>query len=329
MPKIFISTYPYCKIDKGPLDLLQATGWEIIINPLGRKLHQEELAKYASDCDALIAGTENVDSLVRESKKLKIISRVGIGLDSVPLKLCKQKEIIVTYTPDAVSMAVVELTIGLMVALTRQVISADRQIRSSQWSRPYGKRIEESIIGIIGFGRIGSKVAKMLSAFKPSQILVFDIKDKTLEVNELKKMGLNIDVASLENIYVTSDIVTLHIPYSKYSRYMIDENVFQKMKPDAYLINTARGGIVREDHLYDAIKSQKIAGAAMDVFEVEPYQGSLCELENVILTQHMGSCSYDCRLNMELQAAEDILNFFNNRPLKNRVPEEEYAYQVE
>jgi D-3-phosphoglycerate dehydrogenase len=328
MPKIFISTFPFGRNDSRPLKLLQETGWEIVINLKARKLTPEEIADMASDCDAIIAGTEKIDLLINTNDKLKIISRVGIGLDSVPLELCRQKGITVTYTPDAVSMAVVELTIGLMIALTRRVVFADRQIRNSAWSRPYGKRIEESTIGILGLGRIGGKVAKMLSVFHPRQILVFDIKDKAAEITELKKTGLNIDAATLEKIYSASDIISLHVPFSKYSLNMIDEKVFSKMKNDAFIINTARGGIVREDHLYEAIKSKKIAGAAVDVFDEEPYHGLLCELENVILTQHMGSCSYDCRLNMELQAAEDVVNFFKGRPLKNPVPEEEYEYQT-
>ncbi|MDH4262384.1 MAG: NAD(P)-binding domain-containing protein [Spirochaetia bacterium] len=327
MPKIFVSTYPYSRTAKEPIDLLRSTGWEIQINPLGRKLKSLEVAELAHEFDGIIAGTEDLRPLIESSEKLKIISRVGIGLDSVPLGLCKEKSIVVTYTPDAVSMAVVELTIGLMVSLTRQVVLADRQIRDGSWTRPYGKRIEESIIGIIGFGRIGSKVAKLLTVFKPRQVLVYDIKNKEPEITELKKSGLNIDFSSLNEIYTRSDIVTLHVPYSKLSRYMIDLKVFEKMKPDAYLINTARGGIVREDHLYDAIKLKKIAGAAMDVFEEEPYHGQLIELENVILLQHMGSCSYDCRLNMEFQAAEDMVNYFKGKPLINQVPEEEYAYQ--
>jgi len=328
-PKIFISTFPFGRNDPQPLKMLQGTGWEIRVNPKSRKLTPEEIAEMAYDCDGIVAGTEKIEHLINTNEKLKIISRVGIGLDSVPLDLCRQKGITVTYTPDAVSMAVVELTIGLMVALTRQVIFADRQIRNGDWSRPYGKRLEDSIIGIIGMGRIGYKVAKLLSVFHPQQILVFDIKNKSTEIAELKKTGLNIEAGSLEKIYEISDIITLHVPYSKYSRNMIDEKIFSKMKADAYLINTARGGIVREDHLYEAIKSKKIAGAAIDVFGEEPYHGPLCDLENVILTQHMGSCSYDCRLNMELQAAEDVVNYFNNRPLLNKVPEEEYEYQIE
>jgi len=329
MPKIFISTFPYSRVDKAPLEALVATGWDIITNPLGRKLKPEELAELARDVDGLIAGTENLEPLIHASSNLKIISRVGIGLDSVPLELCRQKGITVTYTPDAVSMAVVELTIGLMVSLTRQVVTADRQIRNGIWTRPYGKRIEESTIGIIGLGRIGGKVAELLSVFSPVKVLVYDIKNKSEEIQKLKSRGLNIEVASLDQVCRQSDIISIHVPFSKLSRYMIDEKVFEIMKPTAYLINTARGGIVQEEHLYNAIKNKKIAGAAIDVFEEEPYKGPLKELEDIILTQHMGSCSFDCRLAMEMQAAEDTIRFFNGAPLKNQVPEEEYEYQVE
>lgn len=326
-PKVFISNFPFGRLAKEPLDILAANGLDVSVNPLQRKLTPQEVAEYAKDADGIIAGTENLDLLIQGAKNLKIISRVGIGLDSVPLSLCRQKEITVTYTPDAVSMAVVELTIGLMVSLTRQVVFADREIRRGNWTRPFGKRLQESVIGIIGFGRVGSKVARYLSAFQPKKILVHDIKDKTDEVKALESTGLNIVTSNLESIYAESDIISLHVPYSNSTKYMIDQGVFAKMKPEAFIINTARGGIIREEHLYEALKNGKISGAALDVFEKEPYQGPLAELDNIILTQHIGSCSYDCRLNMESQAATDLVNFFNGLPLKNPVPEEEYQYQ--
>ena len=171
MPKIFISTVPFGEADKKPIELLDQSGFEYVINPLNRKLKPEEVGELAQDCDGLIAGTENIHLVLEKAKSLKIVSRVGIGLDSVPLLECRKKEITVCYTPDAVTMAVVELTIGLMVSLTRKVCLADRNIRSNNWNRLQGKRLEKSIIGLIGFGRTGSNIARVLSEFKPKQIL--------------------------------------------------------------------------------------------------------------------------------------------------------------
>ncbi|MGD9159747.1 MAG: NAD(P)-dependent oxidoreductase, partial [Desulfobacteraceae bacterium] len=160
MTKIFISTSPFGEINPEPIELLKKTGWEFIVNPMGRKLQSSEVAELALDADGIIAGTEDLRPLIEKSKQLKIISRVGIGLDSVPLDECKRRGIVVTYTPDAVTLAVAELTIGVMVCLSRSVHISDRALRENKWKRIMGKRLGESIIGIIGFGRIGSNVAR-------------------------------------------------------------------------------------------------------------------------------------------------------------------------
>ena len=192
-----------------------------------------------------------------------------------------------------------------------------------------GKRIGESTIGIIGFGRVGSSVAKMLSVFNPKQILVNDVKDMTAEINSLKeKYNLNITNASKEEIYNNADIITLHIPLTAHTKYMINNEAMGMMNPRAFLVNTSRGGIVNEDDIYEVLKNKQIGGCATDVFETEPYIGPLIELDNVILTQHMGSCSYDCRSRMEIEATEEVIRFFSNEPLKSEVPEEEYECQL-
>lgn len=328
MSKVFISTFPFGRTDRTPLDLLEKNGIEYLINPLARKIKPEELAEIASGFDGLIAGTENVNHLLGSSKRLKIISRVGIGLDSVPLSRCREMGVTVTYTPDAVTLAVVELTIGLMVSMTRKVLQSDRDLRLGKWYRPYGKRLGGSIIGIIGFGRVGARVARYLSPFSPKKILVNDIRDKTPEIDALKnKYKLNIEFSEKEKIYAESDIITLHVPLTGLTKNMINKDALNKCRDEGHIINTSRGGIINEDDLYQALKNGKIAGAAIDAFEVEPYKGPLVELDNIILTQHMGSCSFDCRSRMETEATEDMIRFLKNEPLANEVPPEELEYQ--
>ncbi|MBW0434131.1 phosphoglycerate dehydrogenase [Leptospira yasudae] len=327
--KIFISTYPFGFYDPEPMEILQKTGWEIIVNPLKRKLTPHEVADFAKDVDGIIAGTEDLTPLIQANPKLKIISRVGIGLDSVPLKLCKERGITVAYTPDAVTMAVVELTIGLMVSLTRKVHLADQELKKGGWSRFTGKRLGESTIGIIGAGRVGLNVIRILSEFRVKTLLINDLKDKKREVSEiLDHKNINYKFVEKEEIYSSSDIISLHVPLTHKTRNLIGEKEFDKFRNDAFLINTSRGGIVNEKNLYEVLKENRIGGAAVDVFEIEPYKGNLIELENVILTQHMGSCSYDCRLLMERGAAEEVIRFFENKDLLNPVPEEEYQNQI-
>jgi D-3-phosphoglycerate dehydrogenase len=302
----------------------------VILNPTKRKLTSEEVAEYAKDVDAIIAGTEDLTPLIQKNPGLKIISRVGIGLDSVPLQLCRDKNITVAYTPDAVTMAVVELTIGLMVSLTRKVHLANFELRRGGWSRFTGKRLGESVIGLIGLGRVGSNVLRILKEFKPKEILVNDLKDKTKEIQEIiQNTDLKVRQVTKEEIYKHADIVSLHVPLTNLTRNMIGKTELNLMNKSTFLINTARGGIINESDLYDAIKSELIAGAAVDVFEKEPYKGNLTELENIILTEHMGSCSYDCRYLMEFGAAAEIKRFFNGEALLNPVPKEEFDNQIE
>ena len=175
LPKIFVSTHPFGALDSRPLELLRQTECEFQINPLGRKLTSQEVAEMAGNCDALIAGTENIALVLEKAPNIKIISRVGIGLDSVPLKECRELNVVVCYTPDAVTMAVAELTVGLMLNITRFVCTADRQIRSEEWQRLQGRRLGKSVIGLIGFGRIGKSVARLLVPFSPIIILKINI----------------------------------------------------------------------------------------------------------------------------------------------------------
>jgi len=322
-----VSTHPFGALSSRPLELLRQTGFEFQINPLGRKLTSQEVAEMAANCDALIAGTENIALVLEKAPNIKIISRVGIGLDSVPLKECRKLNVMVCYTPDAVTMAVAELTVGLMLNITRFVCSADKQIRSGVWQRLQGRRLGKSIIGLIGFGRIGSSVARLLVPFHPSKVLVNDIKDKSSELEKMHQAGLCVEMVHPSRIYQESHIISLHVPLYSMTRNLIAENQLSKMRSDAFIINTARGSIVNEQALYEALSKEKLGGAALDVFEEEPYTGTLSELDNVMLTPHMGSCSHDCRAKMELEATEEVIRFFKGERLQNEVPEEEYVYQ--
>ncbi|MDF3820184.1 phosphoglycerate dehydrogenase [Leptospira sp. 96542] len=324
--KVFVSTFPFCRTNPKALDTLESNGFEVTVNPLGRKMKPNEVADAAKNFDALIAGTEDLTPLVNVTETLKLISRVGVGLDSVPLDLCKEKGIAVAYTPDAVSPAVSELAVSLIVDAMRKVTYSDREIRRGDWTRPYGERIGGSTIGILGFGRIGKRVASHLLGYLPKEILVCDLLDQEKSIQEFSELASNIYKVNhslgknwnpttirqvgFDTLIQESDAITIHTPFTLDTKNLFNLQSMSRMKPNAVLINTARGGIVNEDDLYQILNDQKISSAAMDVFEEEPYKGSLCGLENVILTQHMGSCSNDCREDMEREAAENVANFF-------------------
>lgn len=321
---IFVSTYPFGKFDSLPLDLLDRSGLSYTINPLNRKLTAEEVSDLAKDSVGIIAGTENLQLLINRSKNLQFISRVGIGLDSVPLRLCRERGIKVSYTPDAVTLAVSELVMGMMITLPRQVAWADRQLRRGEWTRPVGISIKSAKIGIVGLGRVGFSIAKMLTAFSPTKVYICDILDKSNEIEFLRSMGLVIEQVSLDFLLESSDIVSIHVPLTSMTRNLIKDRELDLMKKTSYLINFSRGGIVNEEMIYNRLKNFGLAGMAVDVYEKEPYKGKLRELENVVLTQHMGSCSFDCRLAMESQATEELIRFFQSKSLLNEVPEFEF-----
>jgi len=322
--RVLITTVPFGKIDASAIELLDGVkNLEYIINPIGRKLKEEELKELVPDFDIIIAGTESITRAVMENgKKLKLISRVGIGLDSVDLIAARDLGIKVSYTPDGPSPAVAELTIGHMLNALRDLPTVDRKIRAGIWQRVSGERLANLVIGIIGTGRVGSRVLKHLQGFIPKRILVNDLHPNW----DLYKM-YNAEHVEKETIYRQADIITLHIPLTRETRSLISLNEMVKMKKEVILINTSRGGIINEQDLFVALKNHTIGAAAIDVFEEEPYSGNLVELENCYFSCHMGSMTNDCRARMEIEATEEAVRFVKGEKLLLSVPEEEYNIQ--
>ncbi len=315
--KILISTVPFGEHVKKPLELLQAeSDIEYVINPLGRKLSEDELAEMIPPYSALIAGTELISKKVLDrASHLKVIARVGVGLDGVDLLEARRRHIAVSYTAEAPAPAVAELTLGLMLDLMRNISLANQQMHANQWKRLYGGRLGESTIGLIGCGRIGSLVVQHLQGFSPKRILVYD-------TQKISKPG--IEQVELEELLAHSDLVSLHVPLTSQTKNLLDHKRLKKMKSSAFLINTARGGIVNEADLARALQDKIIAGAALDVFEQEPYGGPLAQIANCLLTSHMGSMSFDCRTRMEIEATQEALLFLKTSQLQQAVPESEY-----
>ena len=177
MSKVLITTVPFAEKNRLPIEQLNAAGIEYLINPLGRKIKEDELAEMVTDFDALIAGTEPItDKVMASATRLKLISRVGIGLDGVDLLAAERRGIQVSYTPDAPAPAVAELTIGLMLSLLRSIHTVNAQMHRGDWQRHFGRRIPEVTVGIIGVGRIGGRVLRRLAGFGTPRILVNDLR---------------------------------------------------------------------------------------------------------------------------------------------------------
>lgn len=312
--KVFVSTHPFGSTSKEPMKLLQENNFDVKLNPFEHKMTSQELAKEIKDSEILIAGTEKItEEVFQNAPKLKLISRVGIGLDGVDFELCKKYGVRVAYTPDAPTMAVAELCVAMILDLARQITITDKNIRLGVWKRHMGTLLYGKTIGIFGMGRIGKSLVHLLSSFNV-KFLVHDI-NPDISFGRL----YNVNFVSKEEILKNSDVVSVNIPLKKDTLDYITSKELSLMEPHTIVINTARGGIINENDLYDALKEKIIAGAAVDVFEEEPYSGKLIELENCLLTCHMGASTIDSRTDMEVQAVEEAIRFKNKKALKNEV----------
>ncbi len=300
MNTLVISTSSFDIDNNPPLQHLLQNGMHIVTNPHRRKLTEDEIIELlSSDATGLIAGIEPLTERVFQSAKhLKVISRCGAGLDSVDLIAAKRHGITVLNTPEAPAQAVAELTMGFILALLRQINSIDQSVRNGEWPRAQGRLLAAQTVGIIGMGHIGRRVARLCQAFEAT-VIAHD--------PYASQMPVGLTSVPLESLLATADIITLHLPYSTDTHHLLNAEAFAVMKSEAIVINAARGGLVDENALAEALRSGKISASALDVFEQEPYHGPLIDSGNTILTSHVGSLARESRLRMEIESAENLL----------------------
>lgn len=253
------------------------------------KITGQELLNKIHDYDVVIVRgrTKITKDVIEKGENLKIIGRAGIGLDNIDLDSAESKGIKVFNTPESSTNAVAELTIGLMINLTRGISKGDFGIKQGNWLKDelMSFELKGKTLGIIGMGRIGTQVARLAKAFG-MRILVHDVIE--LDKDVLNEVGAK--VVPLDELLSSSDIVTLHVTLTDETYHMIDEEKLSKMKKGAYMINTSRGAVVDEKALLNALKNGSIKGVALDVFEVEPPGSSeLVKLHNVVTTPHIGA----------------------------------------
>jgi D-3-phosphoglycerate dehydrogenase len=316
-PKIVqVMTHPFGASGERPRRVLEEQGWEIRYNPYGRRLKSSEVLDLVRDAHGLIAGTEQYTPEVMEAaQNLRVISRVGVGLDNIPFDICRDRDIAVTFTPEAPADGAAELTVGQILNLLRKTHESDKSIREGAWNRYLGFLIREVKIGVLGVGRIGKRVVKLLSSFQP-ELFGCDLKPD-IEFGEEH----NLRWVAKEELFEICNLVTIHVPLNKTNYHLVGAPEMEKMPPGSCLVNLARGGIVDEASLIEALKSQRLSGAAIDVFEDEPYEGPLTRFENVILTAHMGASAHQSRYLMELGAAEDCVRVLSGESPVNPVTE--------
>ena len=300
MSSFVISTSSFDTANNPAIQHLLQHGFQVITNPHKRKLTEDEIiALLSSGATGLIAGIEPLTERVfQAAPNLKVISRCGAGMDSVDLAAAKNRGIHVLNTPEAPAQAVAELTLGYILSLLRQINPIDRAVRNGEWPRTQGRLFAAQTVGVIGLGHIGRRVARLCQAFEAT-VVAHD--------PYASQIPDGVSMLPLEQLLASADIITLHTPYSANMHHLLDAKAFATMKPEAIVINAARGGLVDENALLAALQSGKVSAAALDVFEQEPYHGPLLKCGNVILTSHVGSLARESRQRMEIEAAENLL----------------------
>lgn len=303
--KVLVTSNSFSCYSEEPNILLKNSGFEIVKNPYGRVMDEDEFSKIAEDADAIILSTDKLSKrVIDNAKKLKIVARYGVGLDNVDVDYLKQKNIVLTTAAGCNSSAVADYTIGLMIDVSRRISLLNSFFKRGQWKKKTGTDLWKSKVGVIGLGSIGKGVVQRLRGFE-CEIYAYDkyFDEKFCEDNKVKK-------SSLETIYKECDFITLHIPPLPENKHLISKKELGMMKANAVIINTARASLIDNNDLADALKNGIIFGAALDVHANEPIiDKRYAELDNVILTPHCAAVSIKAVDQMSLKAAKDIVDF--------------------
>lgn len=296
--KVLIGPSSFGDADPAPLRLLERAGLQVLPNPYRRRLSKEELiALLSDDVVGILAGQESLDRDVLCRSRLRVISRVGAGMSNVDVEAAHELGIEVRSTPDAPTEAVAELTLGALLSLLRNVPQMNQALHEGRWVKSIGVQLEGKTVAVVGFGRIGRRVAELLRPFRV-RLLVVDPFVPAIPPGTGERV-------TLEEALPVADIITLH---SSGEDCLLDAQAFERMKPGVFLLNAARGGLIDDVAFLRAVERGTVAGAWLDAFWEEPYKGPLCRHPNVLLTPHVGSYTAECRLRMETEAVENLLD---------------------
>ena len=293
-------------------EMLQNAGFELVCNEKGVRLPREEQMELIKDAYAIIAGTETYDREMLEAcKNLKVIIRFGVGTDNFDLDAMRDLGIQVGVISNF--NAVAEFALTLMLAAMKSLPLFDKEVRGGGWKRYPMRELRKKTVGIVGFGRIGKRLAELLSGFDV-EILAYDPYMNLQDAEERK-----VQAVSLDELLERADVVSLHMPLTEGTVHLINKETLAKMKDGAYLINTSRGKLVDEKALADALQSGKLAGAALDVFETEPVTSAdhpLFAMDNTVFAPHVSAASFEVNYNGGLICAESIIRVADGgRPL--------------
>lgn len=299
--RIAITTSSFAEFSREPLDLLEAAGCEVVPNPHGRKLKPEETIALLAGCAGVVAGTETYDAAVFAALPgLRALSRCGVGMDSVDREAARARGVKVLNTPFGPTRAVAELTVGLALDLLRQVTRMDRELRAGTWKKRMGSLLAGKRVGVVGFGRIGQAAAELFAGL--------GCEIGYADVHPIAACPVYARCLDLPELLAWADIVTLHCSKPASGCAVLGEAELAAMRPGSWLINCGRGGLTDEEALRRALQSGRLAGAAVDCFDQEPYSGPLAAADTAVLTPHVGSYAREGRTRMETDAVKNLLD---------------------
>ncbi len=319
-PSILIEARPFCAFDDGPMALLKNAGLDLA-DMRGSGIEDPRFMDLLATAGIVLAGNDlTIDSqLFVKAPALEAVAKLGVGLDTVDIEAATRRRIPVFNTPGANTQAVADHTFALILGVARKIVSCDQSLRENRWehTKIMGLEIWQKTIGLIGLGAIGRSVALRAKGFN-MKIVAHDP-----FWPEDFASGHQIEQMEVPDLLKTADIVSIHAPLTPQNRHLIDRAALETMKPSAMLINTARGEIVNEADLYQALKNRRIAGAGIDVFEDEPpEQSPLLELDNILVTPHTAAFTRDALNNMSDAIAAQILEFKSGKqPIHTVNPE--------
>ena len=314
--EILIATRSFGSTSPKPFEVLTEAGLHYTRADMSQEMTEGRLIELLKGISGAIVGVVPVTAHVLENTpSLRVISMHGIGVDHIDLTAAERLGVVVANCPGTNDQAVADLTIGLMVAVARDLPRADATVRQGGWGRFEGGELWRKTLGLIGLGRIGRAVARRAIGFE-MRVLVYD---PYIQPNRNQQIN-GVEFLELNEVIAKADFLSLHAPLTAETRHMISQRQLQAMKPSAYLINTARGDLVDEQALHRALCGKQIAGAAIDVFAEEPPTGSpLLDLENVVLTPHIGAHTREAIDRMGVMAAQNVVRTLQGGQPLNRV----------
>lgn len=310
--KVLVTSRSFGQLSQEPIQLLEQAGFHVdfMTTDFDLDAFEQALPGY----DALIIGAHPLrPECLRKCDRLKIICKHGVGLDNIPLEAARELGMRVTNVPNANAQAVADLAFGLLLCCARKIVYAVNALREGYTKPVIGTDAHKKTLGLVGFGNIAKGVAQRAQGFQ-MRVLAYDP-----YITHIAEEYPYVMLLPLEQVVEESDFISLHLPLTKETRGMFGEGLLSKMKPDAYLINTSRGGIVDEDALFKAVSEKRIAGAALDVTEQEPMPSDhpLMSLREVIITNHIGMYSKEAVTYVSVACAKNVVAQFTQQPLSH------------